>query len=228
MPGNLENIKSQFCRNPLWKSRHNIRLSSTVLWDRRKPLSMVASTRRLLIILSILLLSSASVQSDNTRDTVSSSAVDEQLQSPTQIDTSGSPVCLRQIDQCPTSPKPVCSDPHCQGPIYISPMQFQCEATTVSQINGVDVTLTGCHCCPLQLFVWCPNHDCRAPTGTRQCASEELEGCACETSDDRAERFRRESSLIDIHDLAEGELEEDLIEINDDGIWGINSMTQGW
>jgi hypothetical protein len=105
-------------------------------------------------------------------------------------------------------------------------MQFQCEATTAFHINGRDVTLTVCRCCPLPLFVRCLNYDCRAPTGTRQCASDELGGCACETGDDRAERFRREFRLEDIHVLAEGEVEEDLIEINDDGILDINSITQ--
>jgi hypothetical protein len=188
---------------------------------------MVASTRSLLTtILSLLLFSSASVQSDDARGTISPPAVEEQLQSPSQININYSPIRLHQIGQCPTSPKPGCSDPNCQGPRYVSPMQFQCEATTAFHLNGRDVTLTGCRCCPLPLFVWCLNHDCRAPTGTRQCASDELGGCACETSDDRAERFRREFRLEDIPVLAEGEVEEDLIEINDECILDINSVTQ--
>jgi hypothetical protein len=188
---------------------------------------MIALTRSLLAtILSILLFLLASVQSNDARGIVSPPAVEEQLQLPSQISTIDSPIRLYQIGQCPTSPKPGCSDPNCQGPSYVGPMQFQCEATTAFHINGRDVTLTGCRCCPLPLFVWCLNHDCRAPTGTRQCASDELGGCACETDDDRAERFRREFRLEDIHVLAEGEVEEDLIEINDDGILDINSMTQ--
>lgn len=189
---------------------------------------MVASTtRRLLaIILSVLLFSSASVQSDDTRGIISLLAVEEQLQSPYQINTNDSPIRLHQIGQCPTSPKPGCSDPNCQRPIYVGSMQFQCEATTAFHIDGRKVTLTGCRCCPVPLFVRCLNHDCRAPTGTRRCASDELGGCACETDDDRTERFRRESRLEDIHVLAEGEVEEDLIEINDDGILDINSTTQ--
>jgi hypothetical protein len=188
---------------------------------------MVASTRsHLTTILSILLFSSASVQSDDTRGIISLPAVDEQLQSLSQINTNDFPIRLHQIGQCPTSPKPRCSDPNCQGPSYVGPTQFQCEATTAFHINGKKVTLTGCRCCPLPLFVRCLNHDCRAPTGTRRCASDELGGCACETDDDRTERFRREFRLEDIHVLAEGEVEEDLIEINDDGILDINSMTQ--
>ena len=188
---------------------------------------MVALSRSLLTtILSILLFSSGSVQSDCARGIVSPRVVEEQLQSPPQINTNDSPIRLHQIGQCPTSPKPRCSDPDCQGLSYVGPMQFQCEATTAFHINGRDVTLTGCRCCPLPLFVRCLNHDCRAPTGTRQCASDELGGCACETDEDRAERFRREFRLEDIHVLAEGEVEGDLIEINDDGILDINSMTQ--
>jgi hypothetical protein len=182
---------------------------------------MVALTRILLAtILSNLLFSSGSVQSDGAR------AVEEQLQAPPQINTNDSPIRLHQIGQCPTSPKPGCSDPNCQGLSYVGPMQFQCEATTAFHINGRDITLTSCRCCPHPLFVRCLNHDCRAPTGTRQCASDKLGGCACETDEDRAERFRREFRLEDIHVLAEGEVEEDLIEINDDGILDISSITQ--
>jgi hypothetical protein len=190
--------------------------------------SMVASTRSLLTtILSILLFSSASIQSDDARGTVSPPAV-EQLQSLSlsQINTNNSPIHLHQIGQCPTSPKPVCSDPNCQGPIYRLPMQFQCEATTAFHMNGRDVTILGCRCCPLPIFVLCRNIDCRAPAGTRQCASDELGGCVCETDDDRTERFYRNFRVEDIPVLAEGEVQEDLIEVNDDGLLDIDSMTQ--
>ncbi|PSS28278.1 hypothetical protein M430DRAFT_32711 [Amorphotheca resinae ATCC 22711] len=190
---------------------------------------MVALTRSFLTtILSILLFSSASIQSDDARGTVSPPAIEEQLQSLSlsQINTNNSPIHLHQIGQCPTSPKPVCSDPNCQGPRYICPMQFQCEATTAFHMNGRDVTITGCRCCPLPIYVWCENLDCRAPAGTRQCASDELGGCACDTADDRKERFHREFRVEDIPVLAEGEVEEDLIEVNDDGLLDIDSMTQ--
>jgi hypothetical protein len=137
---------------------------------------MITSARRLLtIILSIFLLI-ASVKSDAARD--------EQLQLPSQINANDSLIPLHQLGKCPRSPKPVCSDPNCQKPRYVSPMQYQCEATTVFRLNDRDVTPTGCRCCPLPIFVWCPNHDCCAPTDTRQCASAELEGCACETTED--------------------------------------------
>lgn len=188
---------------------------------------MVASAYGFLTtLLSILLLSSASVQSGDARGIVSPPAVEEQLQSLYQININDSPVRLHQTGQCPTSPKPGCSDPDCQGPSYVGPMQFQCEATTAFHMNGREVILTGCRCCPLPHVLQCLNHDCRAPTGTRQCTSEELGGCACETDDDRAERFRREFRVEDIPVFAEGELEEDLIEINDDGLSDSESMAQ--
>jgi hypothetical protein len=50
----------------------------------------------------------------------------------------------------------------------------------------------------------------------RQCTSNELGGRACETDNDGAERFQREFRVEDIHVLAEGEVEEDLIEISVD------------
>lgn len=67
---------------------------------------------------------------------------------------------------------------------------------------------------------------CRAPIGTRKCASEELEGCACETTEDRRAEFHRNFRIEDIPILVDGEVEEDLIEVNDDSLFDIQSSTQ--
>lgn len=142
-------------------------------------------------------------------------AAEDQLQSPSQINANDSPIRLHQIGQWPTSPKPLCSDPNCEGFIYVSPVQYQSAATIVFHINGRDVTLTGCRCCPLLYEVWCSNHDCRAPTGTRQSVSDELGGCACETSEDLRERYQRQLEEEDFVP-AEGEVQEDFIDIDDD------------
>jgi hypothetical protein len=171
----------------------------------------------LTIILSILRFSSASVQADDGCSTVAQPIIEEQQQSLPQTTANDSSIRLYQVGQCPLSPKPECSDPNCQGVVSISPMQYQCKATTVFYVGGRDVTLTGCRCCPLPIFVWCLNYDCRAPTGTRHCISDELEGCACETSEDRSERFWGEFRVEDMPVLSEGEVVEDLIEINTDG-----------
>ncbi|TVY82834.1 hypothetical protein LSUE1_G004722 [Lachnellula suecica] len=186
---------------------------------------MVALARICVMSLSsILFFSSASIQSESARDTVSPPTAEKQT-SPGST-TDNSPVSLRQIGQCPTSPKPTCSDPNCQGPIHIGPMKFRCEATTAISMDGKDVILTGCNCCPEPIMVWCHRNDCRAASGTRRCTTEGLKGCACKTTDDRVEDFRRDFRAEDIPVLAEGEVEEDLIEVNDDGLLDNEPITQ--
>ncbi|KUJ11327.1 uncharacterized protein LY89DRAFT_242515 [Mollisia scopiformis] len=180
----------------------------------------------LAVALSFFLFSSASTQSHDVDGTISPPTLEGQLQ-PSQTNTSDSLIHLYETEQCQTSPKPTCSDPNCLGPRYVNPMQYRCVATTAFQMDGRDVTLTGCRCCPIPLYVRCSKHDCRASTGTRQCASEELEGCVCQTIDDRIEAFRSREGE-DMRVLAEGEVEEDIIEVNDDGLFDNERTTQTW
>lgn len=157
------------------------------------------------------LFASASVQADNA--TSQAQGINDVL------------VHLHEVDQCPAAPKPVCSGPHCQGPLYICPAQFRCEVTTAFLFEGRQVTLTGCRCCPLSINVRCQNYDCLAPAGTRRCASQELERCSSEMYEDRAAQFHREFRVEDMPVLAEREVEENLIEVNDDGLLPKLSMS---
>lgn len=127
-----------------------------------------------------------------------------------------SPFNLYQTGQYPTDPKPICSSEHCQRSHYISPMQFRCQATISFSSEAREVTLIGCRCCPLPMDVYCENGDCRAPVGTRQCVSEQLEGCICETWDDRREIWLRDYPNSEMPVLPEGHIQEDFIEVDDD------------
>ncbi|KAJ8065257.1 hypothetical protein OCU04_005955 [Sclerotinia nivalis] len=88
--------------------------------------------------------------------------------------------------------------------------------------NEVLLLLTGCCCCPLPMHVSCLN----APTGTRRCASEELAGCTCETNEDPTARFQRDFQAEGLIILVDGAVEQDLVEVNDDGLLDIQSSTQ--
>jgi hypothetical protein len=100
------------------------------------------------------------------------------------------------------------------------------EATTEFNVNGRNVVLTGCRCCPPIIRVWCPNYDCLAPPGSRQCANVPLERCTCETTHDRIERTHRQDpdNEYAFDDLPEWE--DDMIEVNDDGYFDAQSSTQ--
>ncbi|RFU24353.1 hypothetical protein B7463_g11986, partial [Scytalidium lignicola] len=189
---------------------------------------MVAISHNLcsIFILYTVSFPSDSVQANDASGINSLANAKRASQSPSKIGANDLPICLHRVGQCPTAPKPGCSDEYCQGPHHICPTQFRCVATTAFSLEDREVTLTGCHCCPLPLFVRCLNYDCRAPTGTRQCVSEKLEGCACETDEDRAERFYSEFRVQDIPVLAENEVEQDVIEVNDDGLLDAESMMQ--
>jgi hypothetical protein len=188
---------------------------------------MIALISRLFII-SVLILhtSTATTQSTDDHDIVPSAAASEQLESLSQLTLSESPVSLSQTGQCPTAPKPDCLDAYCLGPIHASLMQYQCAAATAFHSNGRDVMLTRCRCCPPTVRVWCPNYDCLAPPGTRQCTNVQLEGCTCETTQDRVERAHRqdpdnEYALDDLPDW-----DDVMVEVNDDGYFDAPSSTQ--
>lgn len=141
----------------------------------------------------------------------------------TEGDTSEpiTPVRLHDIDQCPNSPKPTCSDADCDGGISISTDQFRCRSSQPTTNPNVApdhplATLQGCRCCPLMIHVSCSNYDCRAPEGTRICISDQLEGCACMTQDDRRRQWEVDSAeqgplLRDPEDLRQEALEIDYL-----------------
>ncbi|EPE28604.1 hypothetical protein GLAREA_09725 [Glarea lozoyensis ATCC 20868] len=156
-------------------------------------------------------------QSSGTQEPSQAADVENQLQSLFQMNLDEGPILLHETGQCPTSPKPGCSDPTCLGPDYISPFQFQCQATAITQREGRDVILAGCRCCPPQIDVMCDNHDCRAPEGSRTCISEELQGCPCDTTEDMIRRYETDTRFEDYVFYGEEEF-EDIIEVNDDGM----------
>lgn len=124
--------------------------------------------------------------------------------------TDSAVVRLADVQQCPASPKPTCSDENCQGSIYICATQFRCGSERPFSDPGDpvrQVVLAGCRCCPLPIHVVCDNYNCRAPEGTRTCALEELQGCSCQTWEDRRAAVAQEPILY--WDIGE----EDLIDI---------------
>ncbi|OTA95916.1 hypothetical protein M434DRAFT_393375 [Hypoxylon sp. CO27-5] len=98
-----------------------------------------------------------------------------------------SPVFLEKIGQCPTTPKPFCDSDECQG---ITPA-YMCTNTSPSQLNGQNVVLDGCPCCLEPIKIHCDYWDCRAPTGSRICQGDKLQGCACLTHEDLEEIYLR-------------------------------------
>ncbi|KAK8080948.1 hypothetical protein PG997_008766 [Apiospora hydei] len=114
------------------------------------------------------------------------------------------PVRLADTQQCPVTPKPMCADPTCQGATYICPTQFQCSSelpfpfpfsfpasvSSEDDSGGRLAILAGCRCCPLPIHVHCTDHRCAAPAGARLCAAEPLQGCACQTAEDRLAAMR--------------------------------------
>ncbi|GAW16077.1 hypothetical protein ANO14919_055000 [Xylariales sp. No.14919] len=95
-------------------------------------------------------------------------------------------VRLADVQQCPVSPKPTCSEDSCQGSIFVGPSQFLCvNESPFAALDGRSVILAGCRCCPLPIEVWCHDHHCAAPEDARICTSNELQGCACMTGQDR-------------------------------------------
>ncbi|KAK8052448.1 hypothetical protein PG993_003833 [Apiospora rasikravindrae] len=107
--------------------------------------------------------------------------------------TAPAPVRLADVQQCPVTPKPMCADPTCQGATYICPTQFQCSSESpfaADDGRGRLLILAGCRCCPLPIHVHCNDHRCGAPEGARVCAAETLQGCACQTAEDRLEAMR--------------------------------------
>ncbi|KAK7955850.1 uncharacterized protein PG986_005072 [Apiospora aurea] len=109
------------------------------------------------------------------------------------------PVRLADTQQCPVTPKPMCADPTCQGATYICPTQFQCSSESPFPFPSPSPSpaedsrlaiLAGCRCCPLPIHVHCADHRCGAPAGARVCAAEPLQGCACQTAEDRLAAMR--------------------------------------
>ena len=93
---------------------------------------------------------------------------------------------LANAQRCPVLPKPMCSDDNCQGSIFVCATQFVCSnQNPFIASDGQSVILAGCRCCPLPIQVWCHDHHCAAPEGTRICVAESLEGCSCMTGKDR-------------------------------------------
>ncbi len=93
---------------------------------------------------------------------------------------------LAEVQQCPVSPKPMCSDDSCQGSIFVSATQFLCSnESPFTAPDGRSVILAGCRCCPLPIEVWCHDHHCDAPEDTRICTADELQDCVCMTGKDR-------------------------------------------
>jgi hypothetical protein len=93
---------------------------------------------------------------------------------------------LADAQQCPVSPRPTFSEDNCQGSIFVSATQFVCSnQNPFNASDGRSVILAGCRCCPLPIQVWCHDHHCAAPEGTRICVAESLEGCSCMTGKDR-------------------------------------------
>jgi hypothetical protein len=93
---------------------------------------------------------------------------------------------LADAQQCPVSPKPVCSAENCGGSHFVGATQFVCgNENPFIASDGRSIILAGCRCCPLPTFVWCNDCYCGAPENTRICATEELQGCLCETATDR-------------------------------------------
>jgi hypothetical protein len=169
------------------------------------------------ILFAILCFFSTCAQSSSTPEITPPAGAEEQLHSPSQISLNDPPILLLQTGQRPTSPKPDCSDPTCLGPRWICATQYQCEATTSFHLDGRAVLLTSCPCCPLPIHTQCNNYDCRAPEGSRQCISEELEGCACDTIEDRRRRFETDARNEDYITYGDEDF-EDIIEVNDDGM----------
>ncbi|XXG94043.1 hypothetical protein Hte_000294 [Hypoxylon texense] len=130
-------------------------------------------------------------------------------------------VRLADLQQCPASPKPTCSDDTCQGPAHICATQYRCgnESPIPDPGNPLRSTvLAGCRCCPLPIHVVCDNYDCRAPEGTRTCSSEELQGCSCQTWEDRRAAIAAAAAAAGnstVH-VPFGEEDEDLIEVYPD------------
>ncbi|KAI1081983.1 hypothetical protein F5B20DRAFT_41713 [Whalleya microplaca] len=124
---------------------------------------------------------------------------------------------LVDLNQCPTTPKPTCSDAQCQGPVHICATQYRCTSETPFPFPVSDrgstrsAVLAGCRCCPLPIHVACDNYDCGAPEGARVCDAEELRGCACLTWADRREAVEADAELV----LGTGE-GEDLVEVYPD------------
>ncbi|KAH8164223.1 hypothetical protein CIB48_g4020 [Xylaria polymorpha] len=93
---------------------------------------------------------------------------------------------LAEVQQCPASPKPLCSDDSCQGSIFIGAAQFLCSnGSPFTAPDGRSVILAGCRCCPLPIEVWCHDRHCGAPEDTRICIADELRDCVCMTGKDR-------------------------------------------
>lgn len=101
---------------------------------------------------------------------------------------------LADVQQCPVSPKPMCSDDSCQGSILTCATQFLCSnESPFPASGGRNVVLAGCRCCPLPIQVHCYDHKCGASEGTRICVSEQLQGCACQTGQDRLAAIEAEA-----------------------------------
>lgn len=120
-----------------------------------------------------------------------------------QTDSVTTPIRLADIQQCPTSPKPGCGDPNCQGARHQCATQYLCSSESPfadpsspsSSRNGRLLILAGCRCCPPPIHVECTNVDCAAPSaGSRVCAAEPLRGCACQTADDRVRAARERTA----------------------------------
>ncbi|KAI0440359.1 hypothetical protein F4803DRAFT_577847 [Xylaria telfairii] len=113
---------------------------------------------------------------------------------------------LAEIQQCPVSPKPLCSDDSCQGSIFVGTAQFLCSnGTPFTAPDGLSVILAGCRCCPLPIEVWCHDGHCGAPEDTRVCVADELRDCVCMTGKDRLA-------------AAEAAAEEDYVWRSDDSV----------
>ncbi|GKT94696.1 hypothetical protein CT0861_05502 [Colletotrichum tofieldiae] len=104
-----------------------------------------------------------------------------------QTDSVARPLRLADVQQCPVSPKPGCGDPNCQGARHQCATQYLCssESPFTEPSSGRRLILAGCRCCPLPIHVECSDLQCTAPAGTRVCAAEPLQGCTCQTTDDR-------------------------------------------
>ncbi|KAI0546447.1 hypothetical protein F4679DRAFT_557353 [Xylaria curta] len=104
----------------------------------------------------------------------------------TNTTTTSAATRLAEVQQCPISPKPMCSADNCLGSISVCATRFLCSnESPFTSSNGRAVIMAGCRCCPLPIEVWCHEHSCGAPEETRVCAAEELQGCACMTGKDR-------------------------------------------
>lgn len=111
------------------------------------------------------------------------------------------PIRLADMQQCPAAPKPSCDDPNCQCARHQCASQYLCSSEnpfngtssssslSSSTGSGRQVILAGCRCCPLPVHIECTDTQCAAPPApaslSRVCAAEPLQGCTCQTADDR-------------------------------------------